>query len=126
MRVVSSIAVGLVAVLVMAAVSKPCLAQDAGYRVQGIWDAHYPTPWGIMSERLILLHNGTFTKSARCNGKMAFFTGRYAVGPGFIRLVHDRGPIRTETTWFEFEGPNQIQCHDRIIGTTWSIYRVGP
>jgi hypothetical protein len=126
MRSVSSLVAGLIVVFALAAVSKPCHARDMGYPVQGIWDAKYPTPWGIMSERLILMHDGTFTKSAVCNGKMAFFSGHYVVGPDFIRLFHCRGPIRTETTWFQFQGPRQMLCHDRIMGTTWSVYRVGP
>jgi hypothetical protein len=125
MRVVFSVVTGIVVAFAVGATAES-RAQEAGYRVQGIWDAAYQTPWGVASERLILLHNGTFTKSFKCKDKMAFFTGRYAVGEGFIRTVHDRGPIRTETTWFQFQGPNQMVFHDRMMGTTWTVHRVGP
>jgi len=106
--------------------AQPCQAQQGQYRIQGIWDAHYMLGGMPAYERLVLTHTGTFTKRCMWNGNMAFHTGQYLVGPSFLRLVHDRGPIRSETWEIRFLGPDRVLCRDHVMGTAWTMQRVGP
>jgi hypothetical protein len=126
MRGRSLILAGCGAILALVSAAGPCSAQQRMYPVQGIWVARYQTVWGPAEEQMVLLHGGTFSKLFRCRDKMVYHTGRYLVGPGFIRLYHDRGPIRTETMWVRFDGPDRMTCEDRVIGTRWVAVRVGP
>jgi len=127
MKIASSIIAGLIVTLAFAASCQPCHAQQSGPRVQGIWVAEFPTPWGPATEKLVLSHTGSFTKTFYCNGKMAYFAGVYRAGPGFIRFYHRRGNYAggTETWRISFRGPNQMICTDGVTGKTWTYHRSG-
>ena len=101
----------------------------------GIWRSQVPTPFGMAFGELILMQDGSFTKTFRAGELVTWDVGRYTVGPGYIHLtIADHEPkiyqgkpmswLTSETIYFQFVNPDRLICEDRIMGTRWQAFRV--
>jgi hypothetical protein len=97
----------------------------------GIWAARYTTPAGLVHEQLVLMNNGTFTRSVVIGSREVITTGEYQVGMGVVRYYNEYNPRHPDTPRLEmhsyrFNTPNQVVFSDAVTGTTWTANRVAP
>jgi hypothetical protein len=100
----------------------------------GIWRSQFSSPFGMCSSETILMPKGQFSKKVICGQMLITDTGTYTVGEGYIHFdIKDHEPkvykgkpmqwVKSETVYFQFIGPDQISCHDRITGGRWEATR---
>lgn len=90
--------------------------------VVGVWECPgVQTPWGVANGKVVLMKDGSFTKTVKCGEMFTWDKGTYTVGKGYIHYkIQDHEPkvykgktmawFKEETTYFQFAGPDQIVC----------------
>jgi hypothetical protein len=90
--------------------------------VVGVWECPgVATPWCVANGKVILMKDGSFTKTVECGEMSTWDKGIYTVGQGYIHYkIQDHEPktykgkpmrwFKEETTYFQFAGPDQIVC----------------
>jgi hypothetical protein len=110
---------------------------DGVFDIVGIWDSQVDTSQGTVSTRLILEHTGTFSQTVVWNGLMTLDTGEYnIIGDAVHFTVTHHEPTEFQgqpMSWVAsftyFVTPitsTSMQVEDRIMNTSWTMYKTGP
>lgn len=128
----------IVLIFVIAAMSlwhgKVAAQEGVAGNLVGLWRSQVQTPWGMGYGETLIKPDGTFSKTAKMGDLFTWDVGRYTVGPGYIHFtIDDHEPkyykgvrmqwVRSETVFFEFIGPDQLSCEDRVMNSRWIAYR---
>jgi hypothetical protein len=106
----------------------------AAHHLVGIWRAQVSTPWGPGTAETILMKNGRFSKTFKVSEMFTKDSGKYTVGQGYIHFdIEDHEPkvykgkpmrwVKSETVFFQMDGPDRMLCEDRITGGRWEAFR---
>ena len=111
---------------------------DGGvFDIVGIWDSQVDTSQGTVSTRLILEHTGTFSQTVAWNGLMTLDTGEYNIIGNAVHFTvthHEptefQGkPMSWVASFTYFVTPltsTSMQVEDRIMNSSWTMYKTGP
>lgn len=111
---------------------------DGGvFDIVGIWDSQVDTSQGTVSTRLILEHTGTFSQTVTWNGLMTLDTGEYNIIGNAVHFTVTRHepteylgqPMSWVASFTYFVTPidaTSMQVEDRIMNTSWTMYKIGP
>jgi hypothetical protein len=102
----------------------------------GMWRSNIPMPLGSGFSEVILMPNGSFSKTFRYGQVFTRDVGTYTVGQGFVHFtILDHEPKwymgtrmswpTSETWYFQFTGPDTVIFYDRITNTRWIATRAG-
>lgn len=107
----------------------------AEFKLTGIWESQTDTGFGTtMYTELIINPNKTFSQQVTVADLMAYDTGIYEVGEGFIHfVVQDHEPkvykgkqmswITSFTYFYTPVDANTVAFEDRVAGSQWTAYR---
>jgi hypothetical protein len=107
------------------------------FDIIGIWESQVDTGQGTVSTQLILERTGTFSQVVTWNDLMTLDTGEYNIVGNAIHFTvthHEpteyKGQSLTWVTSFTyFVAPidaTSMNVEDRIINTSWTMYKTGP
>jgi hypothetical protein len=123
----------VLAVVLLAGISWRLIPAQAQSLV-GVWRSQTITAMGPAFSEVILMPNGTFTKTFRYGSFFTRDVGRYTVGQGYVHFtIEDHEPkyylgrpmhwLKSETWLFTFEGPDRVVFEDRLTNSRWTAYR---
>ena len=117
--------------------NQPDVGNVGNFDIVGIWDSQVDTSQGTVSTRLILEHTGTFSQTVVWNGLMTLDTGEYNIIGNAVHFTvthHEptefQGkPMSWVASFTYFVTPltsTLMQVEDRIMNSSWTMYKTGP
>ncbi len=102
--------------------------------IVGIWASQEETGYGTVYSQVVLERTGTYSLISWWLDLLAYETGTYYVGDGFIHFMLDNYEPKiykgrwmsrpmSWTAWYTIVDENTLVWEDRIIGTQWTVYR---